>query len=1195
MMQHTHHRRRFRRAAAAATAVALGAGAISASAAAASAAPPEPVIHYTMDDVGDGVVPDSSGNGLDGSISGATENVDAPDGPALGLTGGHVTIPAGALEDAADLTVSTRVKWDGTGGAWQWLFALGQNTDRYLFATPSNGDGNLRAAVTQAAAGGEATVTGEGPLHTDEWATLTVTLDDDADTVTTYLNGVPVGSAASDVAAADLWGDGAESTGFIGKSFYPDPAFAGAVDDFRLYDAALTPEQVADLVPGDVPTRETVTDRIDVDTVTGAAPELPATVLADYSDGYQRGVPVVWEDVAPEQYASSGEFTVTGDADGTEVAAVVTVRGNDVSIDLGATTGPVHGGASGVLYGLYGEGMPTDNLIEGMDVRSVATKAQDGSQHPGSDALEILPTLSETTGGDVYLRVTDWYRGFPYQWPGDTPQEKLADYREVLDAQLEMIEQIPAEQRENLVIEPFNEPEGNMFGTGQWSLDGTSWLDDPADYFAAWDSTYRRIKEAFPDMRVAGPGTSILFDQNKGFMEHAVAEGTVPDIVTWHELTHPQAIRDSVAKYRGWEAAAFAGTEYEGTELPLNINEYAFNYHTSVPGQMIQWISAIEDTKVDAMIAFWNINGNLSDSAVQVNRGNGQWWLYNAYSKLSGETVEVAPPFPGQNYSLQGVASLDEDKRTARAILGGADGKAPVTFENISAGTFGDTVRVWVHEIGWTGQLGDSAQPAELAELVLPVEDGRVTVDFDGETLPQLSEASAYELVMTPAGAGAESTVDSTWSASYEAEDADYTGGGYSRNGPEGSPADVGKFYTSGGFNVGGLRTGSDGALDFTVEVPQDGEYDLSVFANSLNTYPLIEEQGPTNVFLRVDGEAEQELFLPLGYKWVVWDHTDTTVELTAGTHTITLAAQSLDGSGATVGDALIDRITLSQPRESGDVYEAETAVHDGGFAEHDKPDDGSGSGGAKLADGQSATFWVYGEHDGEAQLALEAFGSGAGTLSVNDREVAQVGRGVELSAHLQGGVNKIVVTAQGRKGLKVDRLVVDASAGQLAAVEYQAEDAEAAGEARTTALSLAEGGTAVEGIGGEPGNANTLTFEVEAQTAGEHAVVVRYSNPEQVPATHYNPNPMARHADFSVNGGDAQRVLFAPSFHANNFFERTIYLELEEGANTVTVSAEEEPNFDGETYAEQNWPGIPLRAAEAPIIDRITVSPLRD
>src|SRR6185312_4499476 len=122
----------------------------------------------------------------------------------------------------------------------------------------------------------------------------------------------------------------------------------------------------------------------------------------------------------------------------------------------------------------------------------------------------------------------------------------------------------------------------------------------------------------------------------------------------------------------------------------------------------------------------------------------------------------------------------------------------------------------------------------------------------------------AYEILFSPAGDTAStSPIPTLWQGSYEAESATYTGGGYSKNGPEGSTADVSKFYTSGGYDVGGLRTGSDGVLSFTVDVPATGRYDLSVFANSLNTYPLVRDQGPTNVFLRVDGAAEQELFLP--------------------------------------------------------------------------------------------------------------------------------------------------------------------------------------------------------------------------------------------------------------------------------------------------------------------------------------------
>lgn len=1169
---------------------------------------PAPDLHYTMDDVAGSTVPDSSGSGLDGTISGTTSLVDAEGGgTALDLPGGsgagYVTIPRGALEGATDLTVSVRARWDGTGGAWQRFFDLGTNTTRYLFATPSNGDGRLRTAVTTNGGGSnEAQVTGYGPLVAGDWVTLTTVLDTAADTATTYLDGVAVGSVPTAISAGELLTAAAPSAGYLGRSFWPDPLLDGAVDDFRVYHGALTGAQVAELVGDGVPTLTGLADdTFEVRTTVGVAPELPSAVRASFTDGYDRSVAVAWDAVAPEQYGATGTFTVTGDAGGTPVSATVTVHRGELKVDLGTDTGAFMGGASGTLYGLYGDGLPSDNLIEGMGVRTVSTKAQDGPQHPGADALEVVRPLADATDGDVYVYMTDIHRGFPYEWPGATGEEKLDTFLEKIATQVDQVLDLPAEYQDNVVFVPFNEPEGNMFGTGQWSYDRVSWLNDPTAYFAAWDRAYAVIKDRMPQARVAGPNTSILYSQVKGFLQHTVDAGTVPDVITWHELSHPEKIRESVATYRRWEADVFAGTEHEGTQLPININEYAFNYHTSVPGQMIQWISAIEDSKVDADIAYWNIDGNLSDSAVQSDRGNGQWWLFNAYAQMSGHTVEVTPPFPGQNYTLQGVSTLDAERAISRTIVGGADGAAPVELVNVPAGVFGSEVRATVREIPWTGQLGDSAQPRHLAELTLPVTGGKVAVEFDGETLPVLRESSAYEIVVTPAGAGSPTAADPTaWEGSYEAEDAEYTGSGYTKNGPEGSPRDVSKFYTSGGYDVGGLRTGSDGVLDFEVTVPEDGTYDLSVFANSLNTYGLVQDQGPTNVFLRVDGGAEQEIHLPLGYKWVVWDHADTEVDLTAGTHTISLAARSLDGTGATQGDTIVDRITLALPSPDAEtsVYEAELATLDGGAALYEAPDgvdasEVSGAGGVELAEGETATFWVYGARDAEATLAVDLLGDGSGTLTVNGEEVLDLAETQEVASHLSGGVNKVVVTGGADGGVVVDRITTNPGTGALAATEYQAEDAELAGSATVAELSLAEGGKAVADVGGDPGNGSTLTFRVDAGRSGPHAVVLRYSNPEQSPASHYNPDPIARRADVSVNGGVSTPVLFPHSFHENNFWEKTVVLDLDEGANTITLSSQEAPNFDGTTYASDVWPDFPLRSRWAPVIDRITVSPL--
>ncbi|OIJ91847.1 cellulosome enzyme [Streptomyces monashensis] len=1198
-------------------AVAPGAGLLVAPAAPAQAAdPPQPAAHYTFDhdDLATAKIADSSGNGLTASlVNGSTAQsiVGADGGKALALPGGapdsdgaYVRLPREVLGDAADLTVSARVKWSGDASPWQRIFDLGTNTTKYLFTTPSDSGGVLRTAVTTGGGGAEAQVSGYAALPANQWRTITVTLDSSARRVTTYLDGVAVSSAATGVRAKDLLDSSATAAGYIGKSLYPDPLFKGAIDDFTVWHTALTPDQVAGTVEHVLSLRQLSQTSFDVRTTTGTAPSLPAAVRSSFSDGYDRDTPVAWDAVPSEKYARPGTFTVAGTAAGRAVEASVTVvREGQLEVDLGSDTGAFHGGASGTLYGVYGPDVPTNNLIEGMGLRTVSTKAQDGPQHPGADALDVVKPLADSTHGDVYVYMTDVHRGFPYEWPGDTPAEKLRLYEEKIAKQVDQVLQLPKQYQDHIVFVPFNEPEGNMFGTGEWCYDKVSWLTDPRDYFAAWDEVYELIRGRMPRARIAGPNTSVLFDQVKGFLSHALAAGTLPDVVTWHELSHPEAVRQSVATYRAWEQELFKGTDKEGTQLPVNINEYAFNYHTSVPGQMIQWVSAIEESKVDADIAYWNIDGNLSDSAVQSNRGNGQWWLLHSYASMSGHTVKVNPPFPGQNYTMQGVATLDEQKKQARLLFGGSDGKGHITFAGVPKTVFGPRVHAWVREIEWSGQVGDNSGPKLLTETNLKVgDDGTVVVDFGDGALPRLKESSAYEIVLSPAGtAKGTQSPPVRWQGSYEAEDAAHTGSGYSKNGPEGSTADVSKFYTSGGYDVGGLRTGSDVTLDFGVDVPEDGTYDLSVFANSLNTYDKVREQGPTNVFLRVDGTAgsEQQLFLPLGYKWVVWDHTDTKVRLTKGRHTLTLAAKSLDGKRATKGDAIVDRLTLSLPSASAaaEVYEGELAWTSGGARPvYDLPEHtgtpATGSGAVRVAKNQMATFWVYSPADREATLKVDTLGGADARLSVNGHDVLRLSKDTdEVAVSLSGGINKVTVTG-GPSATFVDRLTVGLTDGTLMARTYEAHEAKLRGSAMLTPLSLATDGTAITGIGGDPGNGNTATFTVEADVAGLYALRVRYSNPEQSQATHYNPDPLARHADVTVNGGTVQRVSFPHTFHRNNFWELTVPVHLEKGQNTIAFRSEELPNFDGTTYASDTFPGILLRSRYAPLIDRVTIAP---
>ncbi|HZW41387.1 MAG TPA: fibronectin type III domain-containing protein, partial [Agromyces sp.] len=320
-------------------------------------------------------------------------------------------------------------------------------------------------------------------------------------------------------------------------------------------------------------------------------------------------------------------------------------------------------------------------------------------------------------------------------------------------------------------------------------------------------------------------------------------------------------------------------------------------------------------------------------------------------------------------------------------------------------------------------------------------------------------------------------------------------------------------------------------------------------------------------------------------------DHTDTTVDLSAGTHTISLAAQSLDGTKGTKGDAIVDKIDLSlaNPDASG-TYEAEYAELDGAQPSYDH-DGASGSGAVALDEGDSATFWVYSQDDAPATLDVQTLGGGTASVAVNGVHVTDVAASAQVPVFLAGGVNKVVLTGLQGSAL-VDRVGVGSSSDVLATQRYEAEDGVLAGTAAVSPLSLASGGSAVTGVGGEPGNGNTLTFDdVEVAKDGTYALTFRYSNEEQSPASHYNPDPLARHADVTING-ESTRVWFPHSFHRNNFWELSVPVELAAGSNTIVISSSELPNFDGETYISETFPDVLLRSKLAPNLDWISVTP---
>ena len=181
--------------------------------------------------------------------SGATgPRVPGKIGNAVSLSGSgeYVSLPSGIVSGLHDFTISAWVN-PSANTAWSRLFDFGTGTSDYMFLTLSAGGGPLRFAMTTSGNGAEQQLTAPGNLPLNTWSHVAVTLA--GTTGTLYLNGQPVATNAQmTLNPAAL---GVTTQDWIGRSqFSGDPFLAASVDDFQIYDNALSAADIATLAGG---------------------------------------------------------------------------------------------------------------------------------------------------------------------------------------------------------------------------------------------------------------------------------------------------------------------------------------------------------------------------------------------------------------------------------------------------------------------------------------------------------------------------------------------------------------------------------------------------------------------------------------------------------------------------------------------------------------------------------------------------------------------------------------------------------------------------------------------------------------------------------------------------------------------------------------------------------------------------------
>lgn len=160
-----------------------------------------------------------------------------PNGPNT-----YVDLPDGIVSDLDDFTISSWVNWNGSQ-TWARIFDFGTNTSNFMFLSPAASGGGLRYAITTGS--GEQQINAPTALPTNGWQHVAVTLS--GTTGTLYLNGQAVGTNSNMTLSPSDLGDTHQN--WIGESQWgADPILNGAVDDFQIYDRALTGDEIAALM-----------------------------------------------------------------------------------------------------------------------------------------------------------------------------------------------------------------------------------------------------------------------------------------------------------------------------------------------------------------------------------------------------------------------------------------------------------------------------------------------------------------------------------------------------------------------------------------------------------------------------------------------------------------------------------------------------------------------------------------------------------------------------------------------------------------------------------------------------------------------------------------------------------------------------------------------------------------------------------
>ena len=586
-------------------------------------------------------------------------------------------------------------------------------------------------------------------------------------------------------------------------------------------------------------------------------------------------------------------------------------------------------GSTGFLYGLTDDGVSSDTTLNGLSLDSdsvLVGKSPSGVQHPNGDVLNTTDQWKRNGGGEIQVYMKEAYKNFPYVAYGNGGME--GDYVPKLKQMVTEFNTKYPDLKDNVVWIPFNEPDvsdANYYNltnyNSKYDSVRTKFLED-------WDTAVKAIREVYPQARIAGPNNSGYSDKfYRQFFQHAKESGTVPDVVTWHELgdgfgkylTHFQAWKTLEKEILSDYVPPANTSLKQGQTIKVSINEYAWYDQNGKPieqvkpGRLLQYMARFEKTGAQGALPYWYPAGDLDWLVTKNNQVTGSYWLYYWYGLMKGNLLKV--DLPDENGKPQVLASYNKDSNQTQILLGGSNESSYSTTLNLSALSDkypnGAHVTIYATDATAPADLNNKATsipaasdgPYVVAEQDLSIANGQASLPLNN-----LKGDSAYYAVITPAtsqGKVSNSTVEAEYAR---------------RNGTAKVTYGNATGYSGTGYVEGTDATASS---DFFVDSKKDGYSEVTLRysapkaegQNAKRTVTL--KVNPSESSARNDSQ-ELTLQLPETKDANTWQTAKVRVYMPLGLNQITVEGYGTQG-------VLIDSLSTATADDSSVTrYEAE-------------------------------------------------------------------------------------------------------------------------------------------------------------------------------------------------------------------------------------------------------------------------------